>query len=112
IDHQLRNVLATRGVNRYTFAARDVTDNVFAVQRVAATGPRHHQIVNATNDDRIITQTNETFDCAYAASKPGLFLLVELLELFRTKVLRNHVARHEFALADPCEQIVDTAITI
>src|SRR5688572_28643316 len=76
VHHQLLHVLAVRGMDRDTFAARDITDNVFAVKRIAATRAGHHQVVDTAHGNRIIAQTDETLDRAHTAAEPRLLLLV------------------------------------
>src|SRR5262249_32652008 len=111
IDHQLLHVLTARGVDRHALAARDVANHLFAVKRVTATRARHHQIVDAADDDRIVAQTNETFDGANTAPEPRLLLLVELLKLLWSKILRDDVAWNQLAVSDRGQQIVDAPVT-
>src|SRR6185369_16628578 len=99
-------------VNGNALATRHVANDLFAVQWIAATRARDHQIVNTTHDDRIVSQTNQTFDGAYSTPEPRFLLLVELFKLFWSKILRDHVARHELAVADAREQIVDASVTV
>src|SRR4051794_42160 len=96
----------------HALAARHVTDDLFAMKRVAATRSLHHKIVNTTHDNRVVAQANQTFDSAYAASESRLFLLIELFKLFWSKILRDDVPRHEFAIPDPRQKIVDAPVTI
>src|SRR6185369_7789177 len=112
IDHQLHHVLAARRMYGHALAARDIADDLFAVQRIAAARARHHQIVDAAYDDRVVTQTNETLDRTDTASESRLFLLVELLKLFRSKILRDDISRYELSVTNTRQQIVDAAVTI
>src|SRR5262249_56158850 len=42
IDHEVRGVLAARGVNADAFATRDVADDLFTANRVTTRRPTHH----------------------------------------------------------------------
>ena len=55
---------------------------------------------------------NETLDCAHAAAQARFFLLVELLELLRSQVFRNHVARNKLSIANRSQQIIDASVAI
>ena len=68
-------------MDRDAFAARHVTNDLLTMKRITTTRARHHQIVNAPHDDRIITQPNQPLNCSHAAAQARLFLLVELLKL-------------------------------
>src|SRR3989442_4278123 len=93
-------------------AARDVADDLFTVQWIAATRAHYHQIVNAANDDRVVAHADQTLHGPDAATQPRLFLLIELLKLLGTKVFGNYVTRHEFAVADCGQQIVDAPVSV
>src|SRR3989442_11475785 len=54
IYHQLLYVLAARSMHCDTFAAGDIADDLFAVQRIAATGAIDHQILDAMNHNRVV----------------------------------------------------------
>src|SRR6266851_5360259 len=99
-------------MNRDSFSASDIANDLFAVQRIAATRPRHHQIVDAAHNDRIVAQPNKTFDRANATAQTRLFLFVELLKLFLTKILCNYIAWNQFAVADAREEVFDASVTI
>src|SRR6185503_6359469 len=68
IDHQLVDVLTTLRVYGDTFSTSDVTNDVLTVQRITTASARHHQIVNATDDDRIVAKPNESLDRTHSAS--------------------------------------------
>src|SRR5215510_3895797 len=42
VHHQLFDILAACGMDRHAFTSRDVTDDVFPVQWIAATSARDH----------------------------------------------------------------------
>lgn len=59
VDHQLPHVLAPLIVHNNALPERDVTDNVLASQRIAASRSRYQQILDALDADRIFAEANE-----------------------------------------------------
>src|SRR5205085_5968660 len=112
IDHQLLHILTAPRVHDDAFAARDVTDNRFAVHRVATTRARNQHIVHTAHDDGVVAQTHEPLDGLHAASKFRLFALFEFGELFGAEEFGDHVARHDLAVADGGEQIINAPETV
>ena len=51
INHERGYVLTTLLMNGHTLSPGDITNNLFAVKRIAAAGACDHQIVNAAHHD-------------------------------------------------------------
>ncbi len=99
-------------MDRDSLAASNVADDVFAVKRITTTRARHHQVVNTTHHDRIVAQTNKTFNCAYTAPQPRFFLLIELFKLLWSKILGDDVSWYQLAVPNRSQQIIDASVTI
>src|SRR5258705_4928330 len=103
INHQRGYILTALFMNGHAFASGDVTNDFFAVKRVATARANDHQIVDAAHYDRIVTQADKSLDGADATSEPRLFLFIEVLELLGTEILSDHVARNQLPVADACK---------
>ena len=79
---------------------------------VATTRPRNHQIIDTANDNRIVSQADQTLDRAHTASESGFFLIVELRKLLWSEIFGENVARYELAVSNCRQQIINAAITI
>ena len=64
------------------------------------------------HNDGVVAQTHEPLDGLHAATEFRLFALFEFGELFGAEEFGDHVARHDLAVADGGEQIINAPETV
>src|SRR5262245_41887427 len=62
VDHQVRGVLASRGVNAHALAARDVSYDLFTADRAATGRAIDQHVVNALDQNAVVAQAQRAFD--------------------------------------------------
>ena len=93
-------------MDRDAFAARDVTDNFFAADRIAALRSIHQQIVKTFHLKFCVgSQSENTFD---DRCDPRLFFGYRFLHPVRNQP-GNNLLRRDLPVADRREQILDFA---
>ena len=108
VEHQIPDVRAIGAVNRNPFATCDVSDDLFPWQRGAALGQVGHEVIVATNLDRLGAGEGED-------SPHGLLddtdLRLFLLVAGRSEPLEDR-ARGDLAVADVGVEVIQPGQTV
>src|SRR5215469_4806047 len=114
--HQVGHVGTRSRVHGHAFATRDIADDVFATNGIAASRSIHHKVtVSPDLDGSVAAAAKDATDHTGNRTRLWLFrsfsLGLELLGGFRCK-LAKHLTGRELAIAEAGEEVVDSAEAI
>src|SRR5882724_3050519 len=98
-------------MNSDTFSKRDVSDYLFAPDRIAAFRPVHKYVVDAFDLDARFANTQNLFNGLSDGRRFFLFF-GDVIEFFGRQQFLNQVARHYLAVANTSKKIIDLLTSV
>src|SRR5262245_23787173 len=112
VNHQVRGVLAARGVDPHALPARDVSDDLLTSDRVAAGRAVDQHVVDALDQNALVAHAQRAFDGVGHLLQLRRLGLLDLGQVFGLDEARQYGAGHQLAVAYGREHVLDFGVAI